>query len=740
MKNTPSTFDVVIGNRWLDDVRHLVAHADEQDRFPFALEEVRAEVDIIVNEQNLSAELEAEPLFPLLDALCSALRRLSNGGKEILPLYEEPWELVFTRAGQLRFSMYALQPDGDVPAFEVEVDFAEVSKALQRCAEQIRTNLLSVWPGFEAHPLVQRLHQTIAPAKPVERPSEPALKLDFATDVGDLSVAIMMPLGLNHVLYDGENRLDAHALLGEGTLTLRSAGSGLDVELHIFPFLRAWLQVVRDAMLLDRNTEAGTLSIRVTEGEWMFCAQGTLVPSAPHDMVPLVLAAGEHFVQTLLHINPRQQENERLMDFWDGLQSLRAQLGYLGDGNVYGQERSMKSNTEASAAEQPEERFPGLRRLRLAPKWSLARKRISFADIRHHGEFHFIPWRGGICCLDRNDGLQWEFKVRRPHLLATHADGVLVEGAGAAFLIGPDGEATWRHRLSRGATSVAAHVCGSEFVHAYKDGRFVARAVDTGEVTWEVEALPSAPLESKQVDSLLLATAEGGFVVAVDCAERAQRWRIQLPDTGNLLMCTKDLVLLEFREPQKVPVLVALDLYSGREQWRQELAGVVSDITVFNDMVVVCEVGLHVHIRAVQDGNLAWRTRVEGQLMRCELLADPVREQVILLGNDRFLLGFDLTDGGRRWESDIRPNDPTPVHCGRLQLVSGGIFVPGMTTQVIDPSNGAFLLNLENIAHAPDYFRASEDLSFLVGEAHEGDTDELLAYRTAYFLELVYES
>jgi len=173
--------------------------------------------------------------------------------------------------------------------------------------------------------------------------------------------------------------------------------------------------------------------------------------------------------------------------------------------------------------------------------------------------------------------------------------------------------------------------------------------------------------------------------------------------------------------------VMALDLQTGREQWRAQAgaklsAGVGSDgrfaavVTVDNDLVVL------------DKGVKAWTAKLESNTTTAPFVAG---ERVFVTGVDRAVHAFDVLDGKRIWSYQRSGEALTLAQAGVITAYKDTLLVgQGAVLVGLDPTTGA--VRWESALTSPRGTNEVERLNDLVGPALRlGDVFCARAFQTA---------
>lgn len=225
--------EIRLGDRWQADVAHLSrVHASRGDPADINLINVRDVIDIVLGEDNITAPIDRDSIFPVMVDLLGALESLLSARrrKSAVLFHEAPWELILVRDGEHALvSLLDTGPHGRVALHNRPVALTPLVQESVAVANDMVDALLGIHPRFDAHPLLRRL-QNIAHRLPslltelcADPTSAPPTQKEEQgrASAGELLVQWRLDVGFRDVVgYQGEDPMDLHALLAPGRVRL----------------------------------------------------------------------------------------------------------------------------------------------------------------------------------------------------------------------------------------------------------------------------------------------------------------------------------------------------------------------------------------------------------------------------------------------------------------------------------------------------------------------------------------
>lgn len=183
------------------------------------------------------------------------------------------------------------------------------------------------------------------------------------------------------------------------------------------------------------------------------------------------------------------------------------------------------------------------------------------------------------------------------------------------------------------------------------------RAVDktTGEELWQFGADRGLSVSSTApivLDNLIVFTAFGDGIHAVDIASRELSWTVDIPDSAYLRAADGTLYAAICRAPDG-DQLLALDPQTGEKSWQSTLDGIntYSVPTIPGGTVYHAHDNGCIHAFAANTGDQLWQNRVDpfaSVLQRPILTGD-----ILCIACNDHLVGLDSTSGDQRWQTPI---------------------------------------------------------------------------------------
>lgn len=384
MRASLKRIEFIAGTRWQTELEELKRQSVRRPTDHIidlaALGDV---IDVIVDDRNVSAEIEREQIFTftanLLDALIEL--RAAPSSKAFVQTELSPWEFVIslTPTGTLSLSLYSLSTPTEVAFFEQELDASSfiasvtaLARSLAEPLQQLAPELSKVGLGARLVSSLEALSSTRAlgarpqltdlPSVIGEHALGPTSTLRWRIQADQLCLAPPSP----------PRRMDLHALLFSGALELSNNDE------IVFARTRPMLGLMT---LLDR------------------CDRGEL---APGRLSWLELNRG--LIQLLDDLPDHLQANVRVI-------ALRERLTAHTHQHTAPTPKPTSDALEISSARQDAPaRFPfeldRVRAMHPRVRWTWSHEDIWLKDAVHDNGQLFIPWRDGVIALDAVNGIE----------------------------------------------------------------------------------------------------------------------------------------------------------------------------------------------------------------------------------------------------------------------------------------------------------------------------------------------
>lgn len=294
--------------------------------------------------------------------------------------------------------------------------------------------------------------------------------------------------------------------------------------------------------------------------------------------------------------------------------------------------------------------------------WSIRSPEPPVAPLARCGDLLLLPAAAGLHALSLVDGAaRWHFPLdagarlsgvavagRRYFVAAHSADPTGTQGALVA--LDPTGQARWR--WEPGLRQVSAPAVLGERVYVTALGSagaaLVSLALAEGGERGRVP-LPGTPSRAALllVGDVALIPCAGPYLLAVDVAAGAVRWRFDLPDDAWLdqTPCVAGETVLAV---SSVGALLALQLTDGALLWRRAVGPVGKPLSAPAAEGERVYVGARdgVHALRLGDGAPVWPFPTERRVAAAPLLAG---DTLYVAGHDHCLYALEAATGAERW-------------------------------------------------------------------------------------------
>lgn len=389
MRASLKRIEFIAGTRWQTELEELKRQSVRRPTDHIidlaALGDV---LDVIVDERNVSAEIEREQLFTftanLLDALIEL--RATPAGKRFVQTEIAPWEfaLMLTPTGALSLSLYSLSTPTEVALFEHALDASSFVASVIALARSLTAPLQTLAPELSTVGLGARITRAL---QALEHDRELGKPLPQRADHDNIEVKGTHHFGQNATLRwqvftdqlcltppSPPRRMDLQALLFSGTLEL-SIGDAI-----MFARTRPMLGLVT---LLDR------------------CDRGELAPGRS-SWAEIALGLTKFLDDLPDHL----QTNVRVLALRERL-SVHTQTP-MADGAAKPTDDALEISSGAPPVAPP--KFPfeldRVRAMHPRVRWTWSHEDIWLKDAVHDRGQLFIPWRDGVIVLDAINGIE----------------------------------------------------------------------------------------------------------------------------------------------------------------------------------------------------------------------------------------------------------------------------------------------------------------------------------------------
>ncbi len=781
--------EFVVGREWRHDVRYLeelrpYRPADSRPN----LAEIGDIIDLVIGSNNITASISEESIFPFVADLCEGLFELAEGrrSKAIIEFRREPWELVLVPNGRaIAVTLYSVDDEARVVAHDVEVDAAQMIRAVRDAAQQLLAALFEISESFGSDPFVRRFSSHVgrlrrlqkvefdrrAADKVLERAGSTSaangLTLSYGVDVGGPGIEE----------YGGEHSFDLHALLVPGFVCCEFRGREV-VVCDDYPFLalRGVLERARElfnAMESERpkfrvagRIPRGRIDVAGSGNIWSIeiGAEETLqFELQPNEFLESLVSLAEMMIGDLSDANPRLQLNQRFADLQQEVDSLRAWLGDFGGGNQYLEtpEEYLRDHGNLRPTDVPKPEpsfawpFETVRRLHPTAVWTFEDPHIHFAAMSTTAERLLVPTSTSLHSLDLDSGeVKWSIGDSEPSSYALCGDDVLVgHASGRAILV--DGQTGHQKCEVDGVGAFlldAAHYPIADLIVAADfHGRLTGFRRSSGAVVWrhrETETFVSGAIFQGPLACTLTST---GFLSAFNPLDGEGLWRVRIggnPEGGPKFHRGR-LYTFSHDEGSRSLSVHAIYPFTGRVAWQLRVDGWLAGTPTFIDDVLILPVERYgrVSLHSVPLEDLRPETTWNLELTSAGLdKPTPVRPFVLenevhgLVRTDRSdLIAFRLADGEIRWRVQTDPQTTLLYRNVELEIVHDAVLSVGESIQLRSLASGRLLHRFGGVMVAPEFAQAVGGLGVVVGEpgADDGDPDELIRHELAHFLAVV---
>lgn len=641
---------------------HVVVHAPSTDARPHTPTPLAGLLDVVVEGVNVTARIgEAQALTALVE-LGHAFDALGQGRRTrvTVPLYssQEAWELGLEADGaEVLLTVLRCGPCPEVVAFERRVAFEAIRAGLVDALEQARPQRPA--RGLSAALDATRRLVAATPGGPLS-PRTQVVQAVTPRPVQDFGFSATLPLrvGTSPGREPEEARIeraDLHALLAEGTMSVRTRGRHVELgAVQVFLLteqLVALSEEVVEAWELSRplfrRIAFGPVRLGVrrgpVDGPLAFTLTSphvrserssvTLPELTPEAFVLATARFARALADALVRHDPRQRHNLRL----EGLRRSARAL----------EQRVAAAHLDAALTNpSPESYRP------FAPR---PRAQLGAGRWEHGGKMRFSPrWVATVPAID----LRATFLCGDRVIIGAERETACVSSHG--------GEILWRKPTQR----AAAVVTPAGLVRVHADGRTALHDLETGAVRFTVQLEPrgagSATAAVVHLPGLprLLVVPEGDRrLTALDLVSGDVRWRFtaRRPSQFRLRRAGKLLIVAAGD-----PTLVALDVVTGDVVWRARGRVPFSgDVAVDPDALFALAGGRGAPAELVHldpwTGAIRWTSALEDRFVPGqEPLLTP--STVVVPARDRRgsgAHGYERTTGVERWGHEPGLASPT---------------------------------------------------------------------------------
>ena len=766
--------EIRVGDSWLEDAR-----------FAPDIDHLLDYIDLVIDGDNVTANVQREPVIRLILRLRRRLRHLASGlsSKVSLSFVESTWELVLSPLDDTRLalSLYDLAPNGAIACHNRPISAARLHHAVEHVTETLLAQLLQLEGGeLMWASAVAALREPLPPLPPLQaRRHEPTGDVAAAGQVSAGPLSLRYTLDLTHpdllAPHDPTCPLDYHALLAPGSIHLHPEGEPPAALCQGYPFhtirallthLRSALQALEQAHPPARfNTQP--LARALTAHPWEIQVHSQLtdpparrrVVAALSDLVSAVVALTRALVRSARGANPTLSANERLRDLEQQVDHLDAWFRALGEGDLHG---TIAGDDDGAWPEQRGDRsdevgeggfsFPltDVRRMALREHWSVAADDVRFQTAIAYRGHLLIEMDRRLTLLDLKTGdARWSQEELPDAPMFLCADDLLLHSPGPGRVRRLDrmtGQLLWERPVRDGQAIVAAWThqrAGHPWLVAQTSrGELLSMDAYDGAVAWRFRLDHGRPARVVCRAPVVTIASDDGFVYGLN--PRGERvWRFRAAHGPRTSWAMERWTLL-LTAPHESARLVALDTRNGQPRWRQQLPGrPLGDPIVLTEQVLVYVAQSDTAELIALDldsGQIRWRHpfQVAGLTDPTRPLLAPNGQLVVKTDRDE-VTSLDRQTGAIRWTTRLSDADDPDILLMNLPLSLhlGALVVPGSTICLLHPDTGALIHSLGGLPHHPDFLHVTPELQFIVGEQDEHD-GHITSFRVEHFLAVVH--
>lgn len=232
-------------------------------------------------------------------------------------------------------------------------------------------------------------------------------------------------------------------------------------------------------------------------------------------------------------------------------------------------------------------------------------------------------------------------------VFARDADGALYVGGRDGTLFAFDGVGGGeRWRLPAAARLQGPAFADATLLVAAADGRLYALDRRDGREHWRREIARGLVTTPLAVGEQVLVGDSEGSVHALDLATAIPRWRTALGDMPHGHAVTAASLALFRTTGGRVHALALAD---GRQVWAHAFPGLLRELVVDDDQLLLASDAGFVAALAIADGSLRWQT----ELVAAATTPLLVGRRVVVLGRRGDLVAFDRHDGTVVWQRQL---------------------------------------------------------------------------------------
>jgi outer membrane protein assembly factor BamB len=780
--------EIIVGQSWKEDVRYL---SDLRPYRPMDtavnLFEIRDIIDIVIDGQNITANVAEEAIFPLVGELLEALCDLATGQsqKAIIEFHCEPWEMVLVPHGRhLLVSIYTIDRHYRVVADNLPIRADQFIEAVTGAAEAMLTDLFRICERFSADGVVRKLSSQLALLKRGRHTAFSTFSPTRSAQHGEriASTASTSGLTLSYSFdgnysplasYAGELVFDLHALLFGGGVEFELEGVTARLD-GAYPYLTIigiasrvremlnHLESRSTSFVCDDPLAHGQVDIYGDAGLWRLVAHGVdegrvEATLSPAECIDSLLTLCELFTKDLLSLNGRLELNQRFVDLDDEIRNLRSWYEdtcgknlYLDRPEDYLRRQGHLEPRELTQPPAPTFGRPldSVRALFPSARWRHSARHMRFERMVAAADRIVVPCDERLDGIDLHEGdVVWSHPVVATEdqpsrfaiagdlvVQACQADGLSIRSLETGELVvrNPDLQ-RWQGMLE------ATHFpCESVVVIADMAGPIRAVSTATGALAWEHAAGHGRLAGVAASGPLITAQTTEGFIYTLNPLTGELLWKVRTGGHGEVAPRFHQGRLYTFTHDahQRAVTIHAFYPFTGRTVWQLRIPGIVAGPPSFVDDWLMLPVERHgkvalegIDVEAIHPG-INWTVDLSsaGLYPTTPVVAANIDGELCgLIRTDRAeTTCFRILDGRVRWQS--MPASETLLLFGNLPLfvVADAVLAINETIDLRSLDTGALLHSFYPV-DAPEFVLATGGLRILLGQqSTDPDADDTL--------------
>lgn len=733
--------------------------------------EIRDHIDIEVNDKNLIAIEEPEPIFLLLGDILGKVSLLINNetNKVSILLYENPYEMVLLRENnEFYLSFFQTGKITETLIHNELIDIFEFIKNIKSQSLEIIKKIETLMSFIRNHFVLKEIKENIKKLKLVLTPQETTNsedetevayigKWDSTDNSKDFLVGgkvIFTSKDLFTLIPD--NKADIHSLLFTGKMSISYNNNVIklpegflffDIETIIRSF-RAILGAIENQKPLIKRviTNNFIIDFHVTKDQQLsvnFGNLGDLHPflsinkTEPIKILKPFLSFGKSLIARIEKTAPHQKHNLKIKQFMQEIDTLKEWLIDLNQPTIINENTNIYRVTLQDKKDiSPDPIYlSDIKKLSYINKWNFELEGLILDDIYLTEKKIILANNNNILGLNRDSGeLLWETDRDPGKLLLAANKGIInidYNGKVEMFSL-ENGISQWSSQiLPRAGGALNGIISGGfkgprSFVAIEGQKRLTALDINSGQVLWNFESSRGSNFHLVNAGRLLIFTSGDTSVYALDADRGNLVWRYSLKTRLNNppIICGQKVIVYDGDELKNETNLYALDLPSGKLMWKLELKK-ASLIYFFDNKedIFLCwhdsdENTILANVSA-DSGEILWEVQLDNDLSSIHSML--VYEDCLFIHWSGKVTKVSIEDGSFVWEKELSlpqwmstiSSMNRKVH---LTLRGGALFVPEDQVYILKPGNGDIIHELGNETIFPEKIFVDEKFNIYIAE------------------------